>query len=162
MDEVGVRLLTAGDCEAAAETWWLSRTTAAGMPGPVHTSDEVRRWFCEVLLPDGQTWIAERAGRLVGVLTLDGDELDQLYVVPEVSGQGVGSMLVDLAKALRPDGLALWTFETNVEAQEFYRRRGFSEVRRTDGADNEERAPDVRMVWGNHSEAGGEGLGSRA
>lgn len=161
-DEVGIRLLTAGDCGDAAEVWWRARMAAAGMPEPVHTFDEVLRWFCEVLLPDGQTWIAEDGGRLVGVLTLDGDELDQLYVVPEASGQGVGSMLVDLAKALRPDGLALWTFESNVAAQEFYRRRGFSEVRRTDGAGNEEHAPDVRMVWGNHAEAGGEGLGSRA
>ena len=36
--------------------------------------------------------------------------------------------------------------------ESFYRRHGFTEVRRTDGADNEEHVPDVRMVWGAHPE----------
>jgi ribosomal protein S18 acetylase RimI-like enzyme len=61
-------------------------------------------------------------------------------------------MLVDLAKDLRPGGLALWTFQSNVRAQAFYARHGFVEVRRTDGAANEEKTPDVRMVWGLHPE----------
>jgi GNAT superfamily N-acetyltransferase len=145
VDGVSVRTLESRDCAEAADVWWRSRTGTVALPAPVHTADEVRRWFADVLLPDG-------------VLTLDGDELDQLYVVPEVAGQGIGSMLVDLAKALRPDGLALWAFQSNVAAREFYERRGFAEVRRTNGAANEERAPDVRLVWGNHPE----GLGSRA
>ena len=147
-----VRPLEADDCDAAADAWWLSRTTAAGIPAPIHSHDEVRRWFAEVLLPDGQAWVADRDGSLVGVLVLDGDDLDQLYVVPEAARSGIGSMLVELAKSLRPDGLALWAFESNTSARAFYRRHGFAEVRRTDGAANEERAPDVRMVWGDHEE----------
>lgn len=153
-----VRPLEAADCDAAADVWWHSRAAAAGMPSPVHTETEVRRWFRDVLLPDGQTWVAESGGSPVGVLVLDGDDLDQLYVVPARSGSGIGSMLVDLAKSLRPDGLALWVFESNTSARAFYRRHGFAEVRRTDGAANEERALDVRMVWGTHPE----GLRSRA
>lgn len=154
MTSLIVRPLEAGDVDAAAAVWWRGRTSAGpAVPAPVHTEQQVRRWFLEVLLPDGQTWVAESDGAVVAVLTLDGDDLDQLYVVPEAAGQGIGSMLVELAKQLRPDGLALWTFQTNVAAQEFYRRHGFTEVRRTDGAANEERAPDVRMVWGGHPEA---------
>jgi len=103
--------------------------------------------FAEVLLPDGRTWVAIDDDRIVAVLTLDGDDLDQLYVDPPHAGQGIGSMLVDLAKSLRPDGLELWTFQSNLRAQEFYRRHGFGEVRRTDGAGNEEHAPDIRMAW---------------
>jgi ribosomal protein S18 acetylase RimI-like enzyme len=56
-------------------------------------------------------------------------------------------VLLDLAKALQPAGLQLWVFETNVGAQRFYRRHGFVEVERTDGAGNEEKAPDIRMAW---------------
>ncbi len=147
--------MEAGDCEAAAEVWWRSRAAAyPAVPAPVHSRHEVGGWFADVLLPDGQTWLAvdDEAG-LVGVLTLDGDDLDQLYVVPEAAGRGIGSMLVELAKALRPDGLALWAFQSNVPALEFYAARGFAEVRRTDGAANEEREPDVRMAWGDHPEA---------
>jgi len=155
VDGVEVRPLESPDCAEAAAVWWRSRTAdSTQLPAPVHTQDEVRRWFADVLLPDGQTWLAEAdEGGIVGVLTLDGDDLDQLYVVPERSGEGIGSMLVDLAKSLRPDGLALWTFQSNTRAQRFYAGHGFFEVRRTDGAANEEHAPDIRMVWGGHPEA---------
>ena len=47
----------------------------------------------------------------------------------------------------RPHGLRLWTFASNTGAQRFYARHGFVEVRRTDGRDNEERAPDVLYAY---------------
>ena len=78
---------------------------------------------------------------------LDPEWLDSLYVRPDLTGQGIGAALLDLAKGLRPDGFGLWVFETNVRAQEFYRRHGLFVVRRTDGSDNEERAPDLEMAW---------------
>jgi GNAT superfamily N-acetyltransferase len=154
MDELLIRPLEPYDTDEAAAVWWRSRHADGSLlPAAIHTADQVATWFAEVLLPDAQTWVALDDGRIVAVLTLDGDDLDQLYVDPEVAGRGVGSTLVDLAKDLRPGGLALWTFQTNVRAQSFYRSHGFIEVRRTDGAANEERAPDIRMTWGNHPEA---------
>jgi hypothetical protein len=53
----------------------------------------------------------------------------------------------DRAKARRPDGLGLWTFQVNAPAIRFYLRHGFRIIRRTDGAGNEEREPDLRMEW---------------
>ncbi|WP_133802425.1 GNAT family N-acetyltransferase [Kribbella caucasensis] len=153
MDDLLIRPMEPSDTDEAALVWWKARhADGAQLPPAIHTSEEVRIWFADVLLPDGETWIALDDGRIVAVLTLDGDDLDQLYVDPDVAGQGIGSALVDLAKDLRPGGLALWTFQSNLRAQEFYRRHGFTEVRRTDGSANEERAPDVRMVWGAHPE----------
>jgi GNAT superfamily N-acetyltransferase len=142
------------DTEAAAAVWWRSRHAPdSQVPASIHPEVGVREWFADVLLPDGQTWVALDDGRIVAVLTLDGDDLDQLYVDPGAAGHGVGSTLVELAKDLRPGGLALWTFQSNTRAQAFYRRHGFAEVRRTDGAENEERVSDIRMVWGGHPEA---------
>jgi GNAT superfamily N-acetyltransferase len=154
MDDLLIRPLEPYDTDDAAALWWRSRhADATQLPPSIHTSEQVAKWFAEVLLPDAQTWVALDDGRIVAVLTLDGDDLDQLYVDPDAAGQGVGSTLVDLAKDLRPGGLALWVFQRNVRAQAFYTAHGFTEVRRTDGAANEEREPDVRMVWGNHPEA---------
>jgi chorismate mutase len=96
---------------------------------------------------DRETWVAERDGEVVGYLVLDPEWLDSLYVRPDLTGHGIGSVLLDLAKGLRPDGFGLWVFETNVRAQQFYRRHGLFVVRRTDGSDNEERSPDLEMVW---------------
>ncbi|WP_350281254.1 GNAT family N-acetyltransferase [Kribbella sp. HUAS MG21] len=154
LDDLLIRPLEPYDTDEAAAVWWQSRhADGAQLPPAIHTAEQVAAWFADVLLPDGQTWVALDDGRIVAVLTLDGDDLDQLYVVPDAAGHGIGSTLVDLAKDLRPGGLALWTFQSNTRAQAFYRRHGFAEVRRTDGSGNEEHAPDVRMVWGNHPES---------
>jgi ribosomal protein S18 acetylase RimI-like enzyme len=154
-DELLIRPLEPSDTDEAAAIWWRSRhADGSQLPPAVHTEEQVATWFADVLLPDGQTWVALDGDRIVALLTLDGDDLDQLYVAPDAAGRGIGSTLVELAKDLRPGGLALWTFQSNTRAQSFYRRHGFREVRRTDGAANEEHAPDVRMVWGDHEESG--------
>jgi GNAT superfamily N-acetyltransferase len=127
---------------------WL-RSFAAALPGVrrPHSDDEVRRWVAEVLLPRHDVWVAEDDGAVVGVLALSDGRLEQLYLDPDRRGQGIGDRFVALAKERQPRGLQLWTFQVNEPARRFYLRHGFVEVERTDGAGNEEREPDVRLVW---------------
>jgi chorismate mutase/GNAT superfamily N-acetyltransferase len=155
--DLTLRPASADDADILAALFVEARAAAyPAMPASVHTPAEGRHWFREVLglvartlpMPDArETWVAARADEVVGYLVLDPDWLDSLYVRPDVTGQGIGTALLDLAKSLRPDGFGLWVFETNMRAQEFYRRHGLVVVRRTDGSDNEERAPDLEMVW---------------
>jgi GNAT superfamily N-acetyltransferase len=141
---------------AAAEVWLRSRHAAVPVvPAPVQTDEEVRHHFETVVVPTRETWLAVAAGTVVGVMVLDGDEVDQLYVDPDWQRRGVGSTLLRLAQARRPGGLALWTFQSNHPARRFYERHGFLAVTWTDGSTNEERAPDVRYIWGDHREAAG-------
>jgi GNAT superfamily N-acetyltransferase len=81
-----------------------------------------------------------------GFLARDGEEIQGLYLAPNVRGRGLGKALLDHAKA-RSDRLKLWTFQANGAARRFYAREGFVEVRLTDGAGNDEKLPDVRLVW---------------
>ncbi len=76
------------------------------------------------------------------------DWLAHLYLRADWTGRGLGHDLVALAKQERPTSLQLWAFQSNTAALRFYQREGFVAVERTDGASNEERAPDVRYVWG--------------
>jgi len=55
--------------------------------------------------------------------------------------------LLAVAKRERPEGLRLWTFVSNEDAQAFYSRHGFHEVERSDGSDNEEGAPAIQYAW---------------
>ncbi|HZL01411.1 MAG TPA: hypothetical protein VFC47_16105 [Caulobacteraceae bacterium] len=41
----------------------------------------------------------------------------------------------------------LWTFQHNDRSRRLYRLQAFAEVRLTDGADNEEKEPDVLLEW---------------
>ena len=59
----------------------------------------------------------------------------------------MGAALLELVQARQPDGFCLWVFESNTPARGFYARHGLLELERTDGSSNEERAPDVRLVW---------------
>jgi hypothetical protein len=40
-----------------------------------------------------------------------------------------------------------WTFQRNKAARRFYERHGFTLVRETDGARNEEKEPDAEYCW---------------
>ena len=148
---------TQGDARAAADLWLRARCAAVEViPRPIHGDDDVRAWFASHVVCDTELWVAEeQSGQLCGILVLDGPWVAQLYVEPTLTGRGIGADLVDLAKRERPDGLRLWTFASNAGAQRFYERHGFVEARRTDGRDNEERAPDILYVWGGVSDPSG-------
>ena len=142
-----VRRAGVDEAEVVAGVWLRSRhATVPANPAIVHTDDEVREWFTDVVLPSREVWVVEVDDTVVGVMVLDGDDLDQLHVEPGWTGQGVGADLVAVAKAQRPAGLHLWTFQANTGARRFYEREGFIAVRTTDG-DNEEGEPDVQYRW---------------
>lgn len=106
------------------------------------------KWYIEnVLLPRGSSYVYEQDGEIVGWVDVHNDWLDQLYCRRGSTGQGIGKQMVDFAKSLSPTGLQLWTFQVNEGARRFYAREGFVEVELTDGANNEEKAPDVRLTW---------------
>ncbi|MEV0901848.1 GNAT family N-acetyltransferase [Actinoplanes sp. NPDC049802] len=149
MDGVTSRRAGPDDAPAVADVLIRSRRAAAGaIPPAVHSDAEVRDWVGAVVVPEREVWLTEDSdGRPLAVLVLDGDWIDQLYVDPPVTGRGLGSQLVDLAKTRRPAGLRLWTFASNAGARRFYARHGFTEAETTDGSGNEEKAPDIRLVW---------------
>ncbi|MER5444248.1 GNAT family N-acetyltransferase [Streptomyces sp. NPDC002766] len=142
-----LRRATAPDAGAAADVWLES--FAAALPTVVspRSAGEVRAYFRDVVVPSRETWVAQVADRIVGVMVLAGDELSQLYLSPDWRGRGIGDRFVALAKERSPGGLELWTFQVNKPAHRFYERHGFVAVEYTDGSGNEEREPDVRYAW---------------
>jgi GNAT superfamily N-acetyltransferase len=147
INDLVTRRAVGSDASAVSDVWL--RSFAAALPGVcrAHSDREVQEWFRDVVVPFRETWVAVLEGSIVGMMVLDGDELDQLYLDPSWWGRGIGERLVGLAKRRRPGGLELWTFQVNGPARRFYERHGFVAVEFTDGGRNEEREPDVRYVW---------------
>jgi GNAT superfamily N-acetyltransferase len=144
---VRIRAAERDEATAVADLYLRSRhASVPAIPPSVHPDDDVRDHFATTVLPDGEVWVAEEEGVIVGILALGGGWIDHLYVEPGATGRGLGSALVEHAKARRPDGLDLWAFQSNAGGRRFYERHGFVAVGATEG-DNEEGAPDVRYRW---------------
>jgi chorismate mutase/GNAT superfamily N-acetyltransferase len=147
-DGILLRPATVDDAPAMADVHVDCRGANVGsMPPMVHDRATTHRWMHGRLEGESRGWVAERDGRVVGYLVITGDWLDDLFLLPGETGLGVGAALLEVAKTERPDGFCLWVFESNEGARRFYRHHGLVELERTDGSDNAERAPDVRMVW---------------
>lgn len=146
--DLSLRPASPDDADRIARLYSEARVAAVpSMPPAVHTPEEDRAWLAGRLAGDAEGWVAERGPHLVGYLLLTRGWLDHLFVDPAETGAGVGTALLEVAKAVRPDGFGLWVFESNEGARRFYRRHGLVELERTDGSGNEEGSPDVRMVW---------------
>jgi len=143
--ELTLRPAADADADALTAVHLAARREAAMPPG-VHTDAEVGGWLASRIGQD-EVWVAEHDGAVVGYARFTATWLDDLYVAPRAASQGVGSALLALVKAQRPDGFCLWVFEMNTPARAFYARHGLVELERTDGSANEEREPDVRVAW---------------
>ena len=145
--DLTLRPATESDADAVASVNLAARR-AAPMPPSVHADDDVRAWLRGRLVAgEDEFWVAEVDGVVAGYARLTPTWLDDLYVHPDYAGQGLGTALLDLAKAQRPDGFCLWVFEMNIPARGFYARHGLVDLERTDGSGNEEKTPDIRLAW---------------
>jgi ribosomal protein S18 acetylase RimI-like enzyme len=147
VDDLDIRRATAADAGGVADVYRASFRATYAFP-LAHSDDQVRAWL-RIVVDSGatETWIAVHDGRVVGMMVVGPNDLDQLYVAPGHQGRGIGRRLVDLAKAISPAGLTLYTFQVNGRARRFYERNGFTVDGLGDGSTNEERQPDVRYVW---------------
>ncbi len=146
--DLTIRRATRDDLPAVAELYLLVRKAAEPlMPPLAHDDDDVRGWVGDWSLHLREVWLAFAGDRLVGFVNLTPHWLNSLYVDPSAQRGGVGTALLDLVKARLDDGFALWVFESNTPARDFYRRHGLVELERTDGWGNEERSPDIKMAW---------------
>ena len=104
-----------------------------------------QRWRSE-LVPNAAIIVAERAGTLIGFVTIDASGyLDQLVVAPDHWGTALAGALIDEAKRRSPDRITLLVNTDNHRAIRFYERNGFArvgeEVNPTSGR------PVLKMQW---------------
>ena len=103
------------------------------------------RWRNE-LVPNAAIIVAEQVGVLIGFVTIDASGyLDQLVVAPDHWGSELATTLVNEARRLSPDRIALLVNTDNIRAIRFYERNGFAHageaVNPTSGR------PVLRMEW---------------
>jgi GNAT superfamily N-acetyltransferase len=142
---MAIRRADIEDADTVATLFLAARAQMRYLP-PVHTEAETREWIRDTLLATREVWVAVE-DQVVGFAALGDRLLEHLYVHPAEQSRGVGARLLALAKERRPSGLQLWVYQRNEGARRFYERHGFTVVRLTDGAGNEDREPDALYEW---------------
>lgn len=83
-----------------------------------------RNNIANVYLPSAETWVWESEDRVVGFISLLGNEVGGIFVDPKFHGVGIGRALMDHARGLREE-LEVEVFKANVLGRAFYARYGF-------------------------------------
>jgi GNAT superfamily N-acetyltransferase len=131
---VRVRPATDDDAEDIAQIWYDA--WADGHRGNVpdallafRTRDQFSSRAAERV---PHSWIAEVDGRSVGFVTVDGDEIEQIFVHSSARGTGLASMLLDEGlRAIRDAGHGsawLAVVAGNARARAFYEKRGWRDA----------------------------------
>ena len=126
--------------------WRDSFEHAVGIRDP-HTLEDQLRFLDQELVPSNSVvMVLDKATRkVVGFLAATSDTISQLYVHVDHQSQGIGSMLVNLAKQNSNGRLGLFTFERNKNAQRFYEKHGFKIVAR--GFEKRWQLEDIEYQW---------------
>jgi len=134
------------DMEVAAQVHRAAFDHAMPWLIGLHTVDEDQWFYREHVFKSASLWGAFDGAVMAGLIAFNDDWIEQLHVLPDEQGCGVGSQLLEVAKRAA-DRLQLWTFQRNAPARRFYEARGFVLVEQTDGSRNEEKEPDARYLW---------------
>jgi GNAT superfamily N-acetyltransferase len=145
------RAATADDADSVADVYLRARKELVACAPLVHSDEEVRDWIRRHLIPAGRTTVAVADRRVIGLLAVSREAdcgwIDQLYLLPEWVGRGIGSRLLERAENQLAPPIRLYTFQCNERARRFYERRGFRAIAFGDGSGNEEKSPDILYEW---------------
>ena len=118
-----IREYQPADCEDVLSVWARASALAHPFLGKDFLDLE-RHSIANVHLPRADTWVWVADGRVVGFLSLLGNEVGAIFVDPEFHRSGIGRALMEKARALR-GALEVEVFERNLSGRAFYAKLGF-------------------------------------
>lgn len=124
-----IRAATKSDLDQIAYVWHASASSIDAIAEQLPTQDSMRSRINAELNSGWELFVAERAGQIIGMLALklSANVLDQIFVLPEAQGSGVGAALMAHAKVMMPAGFTLRMAEANQQAADFYERSGLKQ-----------------------------------
>lgn len=126
------------------DLWRAAFEFGVGIVDP-HPIEGQRRFFVDQVLPEYEVDVAVRGSEIVGFLASNRESIGQLYVRVGCHRQGIGTLLLDLAKSRSDGSLWLYTFARNAVARQFYERHRFVDIGH--GFENMWNLEDVRYLW---------------
>jgi tRNA (guanine37-N1)-methyltransferase len=131
--EVAIEAATPGDVpelNVLFKACWVQEALRRGTPD----LPELRESLEDVRasLETTQTWVARKAGRLVGAVRTSrhGDDwlIGRLCVVPDLRGRGLGRRLLEHAESTAPDGIRTMSLDSGAPSSDhlrMFRKAGY-------------------------------------
>lgn len=104
----------------------------------------------EYLASDGTEFylVCDETGAVAGFMGLGANEVEALFLAPEHFRRGIGTLLIEEARSLRPGvDLVLDVNEQNEGARRFYEARGFVVEGRSEDDGDGHPFPILHMRW---------------
>lgn len=78
-------------------------------------------------IENGIVWLLEEDGCMVGTVTIKGNAVNRLFVLPEYQSRGYGSQLMDFAETKIAEKYSHVYLDSSLAAKEMYLKRGYKE-----------------------------------
>lgn len=118
--------------EIHARSWQEShRAFCAPEFVAMHTPERQARYLREKMEKGSRVYMLLADGVPMGVVSVTGSLIEDLYVLPEGQNRGYGTALLRHAIAQCAGTPTLWILENNHRAARLYRRMGFCETGRS-------------------------------
>ena len=101
----------------------------------LHTLEHQREYLREKMNKGSAVYMLIKE-RPVGVVSVTGSLIEDLYILPEMQNKGYGTVLLQFAIGLCPDVPTLWILENNDGAARLYRRLGFKKTGKVNAITN--------------------------
>ena len=98
----------------------------------------------DIYIPMSETYKAVDGEKILGFVSLLDDYLAAIFVMQDLQGQGIGSLLLNYAMRLRKT-LQLKVYRNNKKSVDFYKSKGFSVISET--MDHETGERELVMQW---------------
>ncbi|MGR5175558.1 N-acetyltransferase [Vibrio parahaemolyticus] len=121
-----IREYRSEDRESVLKIWLRASVEAHSFVEPLFWHERLKD-MRDQYLPNSETYVYERAGKILGFYSLVDDTLAALFVSPQAQGSGIGMTLLQDAQKRR-ESLSLSVYKDNCRAIGFYHRCGFAIV----------------------------------
>lgn len=118
-----IRKHTEKDLEPIMKIWQDSSILAHPFLNPEFVK-KVENDMRKMYIPGSDTWVYEQNGVIIAFISMIGNEIGGLFVLPDNHSQGLGTQLVNFVKEFN-DQLEVEVFEKNEIGRSFYRKAGF-------------------------------------
>lgn len=103
---------------------WYETSSLAHPFLDAHFVETVKQEMREMYIPNTKTWVYQDNHVVIGFVSMIGNEIGGLFVLPKNHSQGIGTQLVNFVRELYGE-LEVEVFEKNTIGRAFYAKYGF-------------------------------------